>query len=411
LTAEASLAPGLTEAELVRLWEGRRFPEAALVTRAGVALRVLHQGRRGRGAGPDFRSAVLVGPAGIPLRGDVELHLRTSSFRTHGHHRDHAYDRLILHVVLEDDEGVDTRLASGRSVPVVALGRWLGRRRAEIERWLSCPALVRAPCAGALTVLGADRVGGLLDRLGDARLAAKATRLAERAAAVGWDQALWEGMLEALGYGGPRALLRDVAERLPWPELARRVADTDPGQRVARLEALLLGSAGLLSGGIGAGNGRLAERWRREGRSGGPTRVISGCRPQNRPGVRLQAAARLAVRYLSGPALLLNLLPAARPADLVRALVVRDGAVRLGPDRAREIVVNVLLPGALAAGRPGVEAAYTALPAGRYGRLAALESALASLPLNARRSQGLLALEREHCRGNGCGGCPLATGA
>lgn len=384
--------PALTEAALVSLWEGRRFPEAALVTRAGVPLRIVHPGRRGRGAGPDFRSVVLAGPAGIPLRGDVELHLRASSFRAHGHHRDHAYDRLILHVVLDDDEGSDTRLASGRSVPVVALGRWLGRRRAELERWLSRPALVRPPCAAALGMLGGERIGRLLDRLGDHRLGEKASRLGERSAAVGWDQTVWEGMLEALGYGGPRELLLAVARQMRWEELARRAQEAEPGRRLERLEGLLLAAFG-----------------RQERLAGGSAPAARACRPQNRPVVRLRAAARLAVRYLRGPALLLGLLPAARPADLVQALLVRDGDVRLGPERAREIVVNVLLPAALAAGRSGVAEAYAALPGGRYGRLTALQSALAGLPLNARRSQGLLVLEREHCRGNGCGGCPLAT--
>lgn len=387
-TAEHSL-PSLTEAALVRLWEGRRFPQAALVTRAGVALRVLHPGHRGRGPGPDFRGAVLAGPSGIPLRGDIELHLRSSSFRSHGHHTDPAYRHLVLHVVLEDDGGGETALPGGRGVPVVALQPWVNARRRELEAWLAQPPLVRDPCADAIARQGVEAVAELLDRLGDGRLREKAATLAGRAAAGGWDQALWEGLLEALGYGGARELLAAVGRALPWQQLALRIQAALPGAEVGAAEALLLRTAEVA------------------GREHAPSRVP--CRPANRPQARLRAAARLAVRHRQGLSLLLDLLPAHRPADLLRPFVVEDGTVRLGRGRAREVAVNVLLPAALAAGRDGVADAFAALPAGRYGRLAPLEQALAGVRLNARRGQGLLALERGWCARGDCGCCPLAS--
>ncbi|MDZ4278881.1 MAG: DUF2851 family protein, partial [Dehalococcoidia bacterium] len=71
----------LSEATLATLWAGQRFPESALVTGESVQLRVLHPGRRGRGAGPDFRDALIALPSGAVLRGDVELHVRASDFR------------------------------------------------------------------------------------------------------------------------------------------------------------------------------------------------------------------------------------------------------------------------------------------------------------------------------------------
>ena len=98
-----TLDPPLSEATLARLWAGQRFPASALVTGDGMPLRVLHPGLRGRGAGPDFRDAIIAA-AGRLLRGDVELHRRSSDFRAHGHHRDPRYDGLVLHVVFDDDE-------------------------------------------------------------------------------------------------------------------------------------------------------------------------------------------------------------------------------------------------------------------------------------------------------------------
>src|SRR5579883_1201699 len=136
----------LRERELSRLWQEQRLPPEALVTADGATVEVIYRGRRGLGPGPDFRDAVIRLTPQAPLhvhgegeamevvayRGDVELHVRASDFRRHGHHEDRAYLRLALHVVFEDDGG-PTQLQDGRTVPTVALGRWVQRRAGEIS--------------------------------------------------------------------------------------------------------------------------------------------------------------------------------------------------------------------------------------------------------------------------------------
>ena len=68
----------------------------------GASLRVLSPGRWNRMAGPDFRNAKLE-LNGTALRGDVEIHGKTSDWISHGHGGDPAYDGVILHVVRHDD--------------------------------------------------------------------------------------------------------------------------------------------------------------------------------------------------------------------------------------------------------------------------------------------------------------------
>lgn len=125
--------PRLLEADLSRIWEGQRFPKAALVTAAGEALRVIFRRRPGAGPGPDFRGAILAAPGGL-LSGDVELHVRTSDFRRHGHHLDPGYANVVLHVVFFHDEEGETALPGGGCAPVLALGG------PQAARWLERPA-------------------------------------------------------------------------------------------------------------------------------------------------------------------------------------------------------------------------------------------------------------------------------
>ena len=92
-----------TEQELAiqKQWsEVRRGTAFTLLN--GVSLRVLSPGRWNRMTGPDFRNAKLE-LNGTVLRGDVEVHGKTSDWIAHGHGGDPAYDNVILHVVRRDD--------------------------------------------------------------------------------------------------------------------------------------------------------------------------------------------------------------------------------------------------------------------------------------------------------------------
>jgi len=100
----------VSEADLSVVWEGQLLARRSLRTEDGEPLRVIYRGLpAGGGAGPDFRDAVVATPEG-PRRGDVELHVRASDFRRHGHHENPAYDGVVLHVVFEAEGEVVTAL-------------------------------------------------------------------------------------------------------------------------------------------------------------------------------------------------------------------------------------------------------------------------------------------------------------
>ncbi|MCH8066764.1 MAG: DUF2851 family protein, partial [Chloroflexi bacterium] len=444
------VTPPLSEATLSRLWAGQRFPASALVTRQGAPLRVLRPGRRGRGPGPDFRDALIAAPSGRLLRGDVELHVRASDFRRHGHHRDARYNGVVLHVVFEDDDADETLLASGRRVPVVALARWTRRRADELAAWLAAPQLWREPCHDAVARLGREGVEEALEKLGDLRFRERAASSADLIARHGAGEALYRMLLEGVGYGGESTL--SVAERLSWQELSARLASGEGSDVWA--EALLLGTAGLLPSQrgappAGAHESALERCWQASGLASGggapPASAISPRRPANHPARRLAGVARLLVRHralLDGGAPVADQM-AMPSAQLVAAWTVaangywrchiapgaaarapgvaakRSPGALIGRSRAIELLTNAVLPWAAAVAEARGESPSAAtscfhtLPRpGRYGALAFLEANLkqngGSLPLNARRQQGLLALYKTECTQGGCGRCPLS---
>lgn len=384
----------LSERQLVHLWDGQRFPQEALLTRDGERLRVVYRGRRVGGPGPDFRDAMIAARGGL-LRGDVELHVRSSDFHRHGHDRDPAYDNVVLHLVFQDDEGTDTLLACGRGAPVVALGDWVEGRARELRRWLDRPAQWREPCFGSIARMGLGEVGAALDRLGDMRFGQKTAAFAPlMGEAEDAEELIWNGLLEALGYGGQREAFRLLAGRLPWSELRPRLTVLPVSQRAAEAARLLHDAA----------VGLFADKARQ------------GARPGNRPEDRLAGAAQQAARFAShglmeSMAPLLDEPPEWALKAFMRLLTVPR---LIGRSRALEILSNVVLPCLAALGpeeRTGrAESLQRRLPRpARYGAVRHLHEALGKeVRVNARRQQGMLYLLKQYCTQGGCGRCPLS---
>lgn len=398
----------LSEADLSSIWAGQRFPPAALQAQDGRRLRVLNPGRPNSGSGPDFRDAVLE-LDGQQVCGDVELHVRASFFRSHGHNLDHAYDSVALHVVYLADEGAETRLSDGRAAPVASFAPWLLGRAEELQGWLTAPPLWQDPCRSAAARLGDAGVVEVLRRAGAARFEARVARLRSDTAREGEEQALWTWMLDSLGVGGDRQGFRRLALAFP-AALARLVFDA------ARTEGWL--SAALLAvAGLGEPPEAVAALLPRPL---APAIVRTG-RPLNWPERRLAALAALFGRADGRLAacVMESVGQAGKARQLLAAWQVAGtsgGPSLLGRERAQELLVNVVLPfAAVHEGlREKAEALLAELPAAAaYGRTAFLESNLARADAKRRVSsaveqQGLLSLAEEWCRQGGCGRCPLS---
>jgi hypothetical protein len=447
------------EAELAGAWE-RTARAAPLATSEGQALRVRYPGRRNRGPGPDFLDAILE-TAGGEVRGAVEVHRRSSDWARHGHGTDPRYGAVVLHVVGEDDGG---RCAApgGRQLPLLVIG-------ADLQSWPGAagqPAPSGAspfPCAGrARGRSGRDRRGALV-AAGAGRFAAAAARLGAARRRLPVEQLAYEEVAAALGFEHNASPLRALAAALPLTEV--RLVGAGDGLTI---EALLLGSAGLLPSQRhlplarrrGAHVAGLEAAWARLERP--PLlrayRWTAAGRPENAPVRRVLALARLAGRWPSGGLLAatgriletephperaaralaqLVVVPLGRPgvagpgaggADYWRGhwdfgVPARTGAgAPLGPSRAADVVVNVLLP--LAATerrwRAAARRAYLAHPPLAENWITRLVAQRATLPdgaaspgpsrrpLTAAAQQGLIAVFEATCRDLRCEVCPLA---
>ena len=427
--------PPVSELELSRAWNAGAGG-ATLTTTAGERVEVVYRGAWSHGLGPDFPDAMIAFPGGRLQTGAVELHLTTAGWREHGHHLDPAYNRVILHVVGRHD-GAITRRADGAVVPVVAIGF------AEAEADTAADPLPGhlvggAVCAAALAASAPATVAAILRALGDRRLAARAAMFEATMAIAPPGDALWAGLLGALGYRANREPMAMIAARIPLRALETAILGHETAARQIAATALLLGVGGFLPlaprdaatagldpaavAGVEAAWLQFAPRWAHDIL---PPTAWNGARvrPNNHPVARLAAAAALVANAPSGlTAALLD--PIRSGTDPVAALLATAHAAGapLGEDRAIAIAANVLLPMALALAEQSDDPTLLDAAAGAWERLRPAASnettrratmQVTGGPsirgLGERGMQGLIHLDRALCTPRRCYECPIAA--
>ncbi len=122
-------------------------------------IEIVYPGRINDDRGADFRDAVIATSRGL-IKGDVEIHVKSSGWREHRHHRDVFYNRVILHVVMWHNSKTATHLQNGKEVPVLALHKYI---KTPVSRWPNLarsPVTLDMPCLKAAQRLAAGTVAG-----------------------------------------------------------------------------------------------------------------------------------------------------------------------------------------------------------------------------------------------------------
>jgi hypothetical protein len=212
---------------------------------------VYRPGRWMRSSGPDFQDAKLRLHDG-PIRvGAVEVHVLASDWVRHRHDQDPAYSKVLLHVIWQNDLGTGKVVdASGRQIPQLALSTSLTTPFAELqsfledERFPTGSAVSVTPCQRSLQEMAPHTVGHLLDMAGEERWRQKANRFALRAERRGVEQALYESLMEALGYQGNRMSFWQLARLAPVERIREALASGRPTPM--HLQAIFYGVSGFL---------------------------------------------------------------------------------------------------------------------------------------------------------------------
>lgn len=443
----------VSERIVSQIWKYQLVEEARMIAAGGELVRVVYCGRENDDRGPDFRDAVVVIDGSEPIKGDVEVHVRSSDWRSHGHHRDPAYNRVMLHVVMWHDSRMPTLLENGGMVPILPLSWCLSGSLEEIVQQISSRSLPRMPCYGAGRRLGDVVIGQVLDNAGEERFRSKAALFRRQLEVEEAEQVLYRGIMGALGYARNKEPFQRLAGQLPVP-LLRTLSSKEKGRSVITLQALMLGAAGLLPSQrrmVIVDDDRFVTDLEGRWHSSGVTCQMDEAgwhffrvRPLNFPPRRIAAVSHLIARCGSN-SLVERISGVMVGASSLRYndledefMVITDGywqhhldfgvectaaPTLLGRGRAAEIVLNIVLPFFFAWSEsdsyPGLKDKVLALYRGysRMGwnkvtRLVLHRTLDGSTKVvdSARRQQGLLHLYHRFCAEERCSQCPMGVG-
>ncbi len=441
------------ESAVFRAWQQCLGKRTGMLTESGEPVRVIYPGRLNRERGADLLDAVLATGQGTK-KGDIEIHFKSSNWEAHHHHRDPAYNRVILHVVMQRDTEITTRLENGERVPILCLERYRAGLASPKDPVLS-PGEAGLPCQQTLRFRPAGVITGFLESAGRERFLNRAEAIDGNLSEIEAGQVLYREIMTALGYARNKLPFRELADRVPLRSLEALMGEDGEENGLVRQQARLIGTAGLLPSqraGYPRGDRMPPDGWveklEQAWKSLPPAAVMkdsdwqfSPIRPGNSPLRRLAAMSYLVQRFQPKGMLhsVDEKLAEAKPEQSCRELeslflvVTGDYWARhfdfgrltgkaapalLGGGRAADITVNAVLPFAFARGkRHRTETARKALDIYLgYPRLAEnkLERHMkVQLGLSNRqvasttRQQGLLHLYKTMCSQGKCRSCPL----
>lgn len=219
------------------VWQHRLWPPKSLATVDGRPVHVIDPGQLNTTSGPDFFNAK-ISIDGRTWAGDVEIHVRASDWKRHGHDGDPAYDSVILHVVDVDDCAV--KRINGETIPQMQLPCNPNLNQAYNALLLNAPTAL--PCASFVRGLDQLYVRDWLTALAFERLYEKSRRVLEIAErnAGDWNHACYLTLARALGFGLNAQPMERLAAATPLKVIYKHA------DNLLSVEALLMGQSGLL---------------------------------------------------------------------------------------------------------------------------------------------------------------------
>lgn len=231
----------MTEAFLQYVWQHKML-QGDLRTVEGLPVTIERPGELNSDAGPDFFDARLqIGT--MHWAGNVEIHVKASDWKLHGHSSDKSYNNVVLHVVYVPD--CDIVLENGKQVPMMSVHDNIPIPIWEAQERLMNPAVpIEICCLPRLPEIPDFIFAGYEDRLTVERMERKATdvqRLLDDSRGSWETTCYW---LTARYFGGKlNAFAFELLAKMTPMRCLAKIKDNP-----FRVEALMMGQAGLLEG-------------------------------------------------------------------------------------------------------------------------------------------------------------------
>jgi hypothetical protein len=345
--------PNIHERFIRQIWGQKHLCLDDLKTIDGQRVEILDVGVPNRDSGPDFKHAKLrIG--GVTYEGDVEIHKTMSDWLMHTHSNDPKYNQVVLHAVMWGDVSLNLSFSqSGRKIPVLILGDFLDDSFQKVwEKAINEERETRQRAIKCFQKNGSVPLNikmQWLDKLGLQRLDMRVRRYKERlkelvdehrlvvkepgqmygdiselpppvhtytqkdfSAKHLWEQLLYEGIMEGLGYSKNREPFLRLSRNLTLQFIKEQIPNVQTSQSTVRLQSMFFGAAGLIPEKVGKLDNstkqcvrelnsvweQIKPNYKREMLHAADWHFFR-LRPRNFPTVRLAGASSLVMKFFT----------------------------------------------------------------------------------------------------------------
>jgi len=343
----------MDERFLHHIWKFQKL-DGKLCTIDGQELIVLNQGHHNHNSGPDFEEGrIKIGA--IEWAGKIEIHIKSSDWQAHNHHRDKAYESVILHVVWKHDRDI---CINNEPIPTLELCGLVNQN--EYEKYLSFIEQRKdILCQDQLSSVSALTFTNQLDRMMIERLEQKAVEILDLAQPqnADWESVTYLSLAKNFGFAVNKEPFLTLALSLPYKVLAKSASGLGT-------EALIFGQAGFLNEQVDAYQQELQKEYLfLKNKYGLTSRLekqmwkFGRMRPSNFPTVRL---AQFAALIRKNKQLFSTLIEVEKAKDVVKQLdfnvsdywmlhydfgkTRKKAGGNLGISTAENLIINTIAP-------------------------------------------------------------------
>jgi len=222
------------------LWKYCLYDRETLIDNENNRIVVLNPGEYNHDSGPDFFNARIL-LSGTEWAGNVEMHLRSSHFNTHGHNSDPAFNNVILHIVAENDKRVFNSKNEEILTVEIKYDPVLYQKYSDL---INNPCVIA--CQNEIRAIDSFYLRHWLHSLLIERLQDKSDSIMKIYLQTGndWDETFYRILSRYFGFRVNTEPFEMLASALPF-RIIRKHADDR-----FQIEALLFGTAGMLEEGL-----------------------------------------------------------------------------------------------------------------------------------------------------------------
>ena len=220
------------------IWQQQHFSKLDFTGTKGEKITIIKPGTLNNDAGPDFTAAELQ-IDGLSWHGDVEIHTEAHFWYGHNHQHDPQYNKVILHVVYNNNGKVATR-HDGTEIATLELKNYLNNSILTTHREL-LNSVDPVACSAFFAQVNPLVIDSQWQRALVERLSRKASELiTDNAKAIDWQQTAYTAICKAFGFKKNSEAMLALSRNLPY-RLIQKHANS-----LLQIEALLFGVSGLL---------------------------------------------------------------------------------------------------------------------------------------------------------------------